>query len=206
MVESVSMNVFKKLWLRSAFLFEPVQDIFNGDFWKVFVRRFKKYTTGRIVDLGCGTGEFIRLTNPKKYLGIDINRPYIELDTKNYGKKNIAFELGDITKLSPKEKYDTAFLISVAHHLSDFQLGKVCANLKRMRVKNFIICDGYPIWPFKKILMWLDSYLGGGDYFRDEEMVARVASKHFKVIEKGNFRAKSSLYTYPYVVLRSATS
>jgi len=196
------MNIFKTIWLKSAFLFEPVQDVFNGNFWQVFVRRFKNYTRESVLDLGCGTGELAKLIKPKKYLGIDINRPYVELNRKNIGRKNFIFQQGDITKLTPKEKYESAFLISVAHHLSDKQLGKVLANLKRIGVKNVIVCDGYPVWPFKRILIWLDGYLGGGHYFRLEDRVEAVTGKYYKVVEKGNFKAKASLYTYPYVILK----
>ena len=196
------MNFLKTIWLKSAFLFEPVQDIFNGNFWDVFAKKFRKYTEGRVLDLGCGTAEFRKHISPKSYLGLDVNKPYIVLNKNNFLDKKTHFEVFDIAKYKPWGKFDSAFLVSVAHHLSDRQLESVCSNVKKLEIKYLVIADGYPIWPFKKVLIYLDSFLGGGDYFRNENQVAKIATKQMKLIDKGNFSARRSLYTYPYVVLR----
>lgn len=196
----LKMNFLSKIWLRSTFLFDPIQTIFNGHFWEVFKRRFGYLGSGWVVDLGCGTGELIRYIEPKGYLGVDINPNYIRMDKKRFGQADTEFLLGDITQFIPEKKYETVFVISAFHHLSDSQIEKMCRSLGKSKTKTLIVVDGYPVGFPKKILAWLDATLGGGKYFRDEGEIARIVARYFKVRKKGSFSARLSFYRYPYII------
>jgi len=184
-----------------AFLFDPVQRIFNGDFWPVFNNHFRAYLKGRIIDMACGTGEMRKYIKPKTYLGIDINPEYVKRARKNYPFPNTRYEVGNILNLKLSGQYDCAFLISAAHHLSDGNLLKLCESLKGVRVKYFVLVDGYPIGLFKGLLAWLDDKLGGGAYFRSLGEIKYQIEKEFKILKSGEFSARASLYRYPYVII-----
>ena len=197
------MELLSEIWLKMAFLFDPVQKIFNGDFWSEFKKHFRKYLSGNILDLACGTGEMRKYIKPKKYCGIDINSEYIKLCRKNYSFPNTKFELGDIMDLKIRENFDTCFFVSAAHHFSDKQLIKLSNSVKKLSIKYFIVVDGYPFGILAPLLIWLDDKLGGGPYFRTVNQLEKIFQNRLKVIKKGEFDAVNSLYRYPYLILRN---
>ena len=194
------MNIISKIWLNSAAFFDPVQYFFNGNFWSEFLKRFGSFSHGRIVDLACGTGELRKYTEPSDYLGLDQNSGYIALAQKRFPLKNTRFEVGDILKQGYTDNPDTIFLISAAHHLADDQISLLAKNLKQSRIKRFILVDGYPIGSFALPLAFLDAYLGGGKYFRNDQQLVALIKPHLKVTDSGEFSAQASFYRYPYLV------
>lgn len=196
------MNFLSKLWLSAASMFEPVQYLFNGNFWKVFVKKLGKFENKRVLDLACGTGEINKFINPSKYLGIDINNFYISYAKKRFKNKRISFQLGNITEINILEKFDAAFLISAAHHLSDDQLSILIETVKRNKLKSLIIIDALPKGFLAQILKWLDANLGGGKYFRALEEITKLCSnKRYKITDKGYFEARGSFYIYYYLII-----
>ena len=198
------MSIFSKLWLSLAPIFDPVQYFFNGNFWEVFNKKFSKYTKGNIVDLACGTGEMRKWIAPSKYLGVDLNPSYIDYANNRFVENNTSFIKEDITKVKLEKNTDTVFLVSAVHHLTDKQLEDVFKNLKRQKVKNLIVIDGYPQTVFAPILAWLDAVLAGGEYFRKEDEIARLVRRYYKIKNKGRFFARRSFYFYPFVVATSS--
>lgn len=78
------MKMISSIWTRLVRTFEPIQYFFNGNFWKVFVDKFGRFTGKNVLDIACGTGEILRYINPSGYLGIDINPYYIEFAQKRF--------------------------------------------------------------------------------------------------------------------------
>ena len=194
------MNFASRLWRKSVFLFDPAQHFFNGNFWEEFKQKFGYFTKGSIVDLGCGTGDLLNHINPDKYTGVDINASYINSNRSKWGGHTISFVFGDITKYKPQAGVDTAFLISVVHHLNDLQISNLCSSISKSQVKTFIVIDGYPIGIFSNTLAWLDKILGGGEHFRKEEEIRDLVGGFFKIVESGTFDANNSFYRYPYLI------
>lgn len=195
--------MISKLWLKMSFIFNPVQRLFNGNFWQVFRSKFQSFTTTAVIDLACGTGELRRYINPQKYLGVDINTSHVSFAEKrfqNYHETRFIAE--DIIAFSIPKDYDTAFLISAVHHLSDQQINQLCQKIKNSKTKNFIIIDGIPKGMFSPLLRWLDKVLAGGEYFRDKNRLVKIADKYFTIVEHGTFSVAFSLYNYPYVVAK----
>ncbi len=195
------MNNFSKLWLKLAVIFDPVQYFFNGNLWEVFNKKFGDFKDQKVIDLACGTGELRRHITPISYLGVDINSAYIKYAKQNIKFKNTTFKVGDITKYKIVNLKDTVFFISAMHHLSDEQIKILFKNLRGGRIKEFIIVDDIPVGIFASLLSWLDSFLGGGSYFRSEKEIVKLAQLYFKVKDHGIFAAKRSFYSYPYVLL-----
>lgn len=192
-------NNFSSLWLRSALLFDPVQYFFNGNFWEEFLVHFGKYTVGSVVDLACGTGELRKHISPKNYLGIDFNPDFISYANKIIRLPKTKFEVGDIIKNKIKDNPDTVFFISAAHHLSDEEIIKLSQIIKASKIKKFILIDGLPRI-FSTVLSYLDSELSGGKYFRGPEELVNLIKPYLTIIESGEFTARFSFYTYPYLV------
>ena len=97
----------------------------------------------RILDLCCGTGIFLRkwlsrLENVS-YVGVDINRPFLEFAIKNSkGMKNCRFVKGDAVEVRLNEEFDRVLATSAYHHIPDEKkvdfLRNVARHLKRSGV------------------------------------------------------------------------
>lgn len=194
------MRILSFIWLHAALIFNPTQVFFNGNFWEVFAQKFGRFPTKSILDLACGTGELRRFISPKKYLGIDINHSYINLARKNFNQPNTSFVAGDALKFKLSDNFDTAFLISAAHHLSDQQLKTLFLTIKRNNIRQFILVDDVPQGFLSGLLSWLDASLGGGNYFRELDELVSLVSKELTVEDQGTFSAQNSLYKYRYIV------
>lgn len=193
-------NIISSIWLKMPALFEPVQRAFNGKFWEVTRDMFGHYGQGNVLDLACGTGELRKYINPNIYYGLDLNHNFINFAKKRFSGRNNNFIAGDMTTSIPNVNFDTAFLISAAHHLSESQIETVLKILKDKKVKKIIIIDGVPFGIISKFLEWLDDVLGGGEFFKDEAEIAKITARYFKIEKRGTYKAPYSLYRYPYVV------
>ncbi len=197
------MKEFERLsawWLKSAPLFDPVQYIFNGNFWHEFLAKFGPYTDGNVVDLACGTGELRRHISPKSYLGVDINPDFIVHAKRTIHDHKTKFLIGDITKYKINTDPDTVFFISAAHHLADGQLNQLTRLLKDINVRIFVLVDGRPRGIFSPVLSFLDAKFGGGKYFRGPEEIVALVKPNLTIIKRGEFSAGFSFYSYPYLV------
>lgn len=193
-------NSLSKIWLSSVYLFDPVQRLFNGYFWKETKHRFRKYFSGRLLDLACGTGELVDHIKPKEYLGLDINERYVQYAKKYRKRPGVNFIVADIIKANFSPDFETAVLISASHHLSDRELRALFLSLQKKRLKTILIIDGLPRKPFTRFLEYLDAKLGGGSYFRSEDELAKILSPYFKIEKKGRYSVKGSFYVYPYLI------
>jgi trans-aconitate 2-methyltransferase len=77
---------------------------------------------GRVVDLGCGTGELTRAlherTGARATFGLDSSRAMLERSESNAGN-GLSFELGDITDWTPSEPFDVVFANASLHWVDD---------------------------------------------------------------------------------------
>ena len=72
----------------------------------------------RVLDAGCGTGEFAHLFNPAGYVGIDIHAGYVRLARRMNSSHH--FESADfITWEGRGERFDLVLINGVLHHLGD---------------------------------------------------------------------------------------
>ncbi len=189
-----------KLWLRSASLFDPVQYFFNGEFWEEFLKRFGQEAKGKIVDLACGTGVLRSRVSPKSYLGVDINPDFIAHAKRTARDHKTRFLVGDITRYKISNDPDTVFFISAAHHLADGQLSQLTKLLKNTNIRTFILVDGRPRGIFSPVLKFLDVKFGGGECFRSPEEIVALVKPNLTVIKSGEFTARFSFYSYPYLI------
>jgi trans-aconitate 2-methyltransferase len=77
---------------------------------------------GRVVDLGCGTGELTRSlqerTGASATLGIDSSSAMLERSA-SFAGNGLSFELGDIAEWEPAEPFDVVFSNAALHWVDD---------------------------------------------------------------------------------------
>jgi SAM-dependent methyltransferase len=72
-----------------------------------------------ILDIGCGIGQYASLTDGR-YLGVDLNRPYVEHARRRRGDERHAFRHVDAAELVAEgERFDLVLMVDFLHHLAD---------------------------------------------------------------------------------------
>ena len=77
--------------------------------------------TGRVLEIGCATGNIAQIFVESDYLGVDTDVRAIELAAVNYRHRpNMKFVAGDLFDLNLKEgEFDYVVISHTAHHIPD---------------------------------------------------------------------------------------
>jgi SAM-dependent methyltransferase len=92
---------------------------------RIVDRMFAVDDGARVLDLGCGYGDFTRYFAGRcSYVGIDHNPGYIDTARRLNSKFDAEFICADVTDpvVAERGPYDLVFLAGVLHHLSDDQV------------------------------------------------------------------------------------
>jgi SAM-dependent methyltransferase len=85
----------------------------------------------RVLDLGCGAGEYAELFDPAHYLGMDIDAGYIEFARSRHPKHS--FACADVTTWSGEAGgFDLVLVNGVLHHLADAEATSFLRNAHRL--------------------------------------------------------------------------
>ncbi|MCC6486681.1 MAG: class I SAM-dependent methyltransferase [Candidatus Hydrogenedentes bacterium] len=96
---------------------------------------------GRVLDIGCGTGDLAEWFDGCEYVGFDINPAYIETARRRHGKRG-RFFCGSVTDegLAVEAHFDVITAIGVIHHLSDEEAAQLfCMAARLMKVGGCLI-------------------------------------------------------------------
>lgn len=100
---------------------------------KAYLKKQIPKSTKKILDQGCGTGEYALLFR-ERYTGVDINPEYIKHASQKYPGK---FVTGSATKMPFKDgAFDICFAVGLHHHLSDSEAKKAFKESLRVTRKN----------------------------------------------------------------------
>tara|TARA_B100001057_G_scaffold283490_1_gene283854 strand:+ start:80 stop:715 length:636 start_codon:yes stop_codon:yes gene_type:complete len=144
----------------------------------------KKYY---VLDFGSGAGYFSSLFNPKKYLGVEINKNFVNFSRKN--KPNYKFRILKNNYLQNFEKkINLIFINNVLHHLTDKQISETFLFFKKKlnrKTKVFII---EPLFPktFPSLEFFL-KVLDIGNNIKTKKNYLKLFKRLFK-IENYNVR------------------
>jgi len=115
---------------------------FNIVFDKI-KQRIKLNKNTKILDLCCGTGVFPRLylKNLKNisYVGVDINKPFIEFARTKLNHKNFMFVVHNAVNFKSKDRFDIIIATSSYHHIQNKDKSKFLKNIKNKLNKNGVL-------------------------------------------------------------------
>lgn len=172
---------------------------FNGNHFKILKKKLKNIPQESILEIGCGTAPILNVFSPKKYLGIDIDKKFIETARKIHNKIGYKFRLGNATKInSIKNKFDIVILSHTTHHFSDNIMQKFLSELKKIDFKYLVIYDGKPIGILAPFLTKMDL----GAKFRETEEFYPFFKKNYIIIHAETFRSNRPFYKYPLLIIK----
>lgn len=191
-IDALAGNPKIFIWLRRI-----LENNFNEQ-KKVVNNFFSGREENKVIDIGCGTGEFSVFFEPKNYTGIDIDPAYIEYAKKNYQGK---FLIADATKLPfSGQSFDTAVILGVLHHLPDNKCVRIFDEIKR------VLKDGAGLLALEDVAGVEDNKItkilhnfDKGDFIRNAEQYRNLLGSNFKIVK--DFKIKSGLCPYQVFIL-----
>ena len=153
----------------------------------------------RILDLGCGTGDFSPCFYNFHYTGIDVEPEYIQYAKNTY---NLDFRLMDGRRLRfGEETFDCITIVGVLHHLCKKSCLEIFHELKRVIKPGgvIIIIEDFDIGSRWDILGNIIRKLDVGNYIRTEEQWYKLISSNFNILK--NYRIRSFIPSYAVFVL-----
>ena len=154
--------------------FDKQAKVYDNSIYSMYPRKCYKFVIdeinnikfGRLLDVGCGTGEILnRIANNKeKYFGLDLSPKMLEIAKNKNNSKNITYVVGDSEKLPFKNKYfDLITCVESFHHYPNSS--NVAKEFNRVLTKGgyLIICDMYRRQPLRFFYDFLMKFVNTGD-------------------------------------------
>ncbi len=175
---------------------------------RLTVKTLKKYgiTKGRGIDLGCGTGWYLKNISEYGYeiMGIDNSALLVEKARRNNRNSNTLVEIGDILNLKFDAKnFDFAYCINSLHHLKNSQeFNKALLEIHRV-LRNegvLIIHELNAFFLFRVYLNYIFPLTNKIDKFAGENWIAPA------LLFKQNLFEVKEIYYYtffPHIIPKS---
>jgi SAM-dependent methyltransferase len=105
----------------SARLWDAFQTVVGGNDQKQAVIKAQIPHAGRVLEIGCGTGNVAAVFADADYVGVDIDSGRIALAAEKFPQPNYRFYCMDVLDedLPEPQSFDTVLVSHTAHHLSD---------------------------------------------------------------------------------------
>ncbi len=148
----------------------------------------------KVLDIGCGTGEFYSCFYAHSYIGVDISPYYIEYAKKS---KKGDFRVMDATMLDfPDLSFDFVLIMAMLHHLSNEQFLKVIQEAKRVLKENgtIIFMEDAKIEELENWYIRLVQKFDKGDYIRKPDEYKKLISPYFSCVNEKCFRNGGCTY------------
>ncbi len=180
------------------FLRKVLENNFKGE-KKVLAENFVCAPGEKVLDIGCGTGEFSVFFNPDDYIGVDIEKKYIEYAQNNYKGKFLVVDANRLPFVDGA--FQKVVIVGVLHHLDDKTSGRVLDEAKRVLAPNgeFLLMEDVER-PSNSFLTRLIHRLDNGRFIRTKYGYEKVIGGRFK-IEK-TFDMQSGLSPYQVFILK----
>lgn len=159
---------------------------------KIIKEQFPISGDDRVLDFGCGTGDFSVCFPKDSYTGVDINVKNIDHASRRYDKK---FFVADGRALPFSNGYFTkVFIIGVLHHLDFNDCRRVLAEIERVLAPNgdlLIMEDTKTDFLPIKIIQHFDQ----GDFIRTTEEWRDMLAKKFRLKKEWVFKNGLCFYS-----------
>ena len=155
---------------------------------------FTLTSENRVLDIGCGTGEFAPLFKIAHYWGIDISRSYAAHARKKTGQEILVMDGNRLAFKS--ERFDYILIMAVLHHLKDEAVIQVLAEAKRVLKPEgrVLVMEDTKIEAFDSLLVrWVQKY-DKGAYIRNSQAYKAMISDFFTIKDEWPFRSGACAY------------
>lgn len=162
---------------------------------KIIRATFDLTNPRRVLDIGCGTGEFSGLFKNHDYTGIDISVRYIQFASRyrRCGK----FMVMDATTLAfGAEHFDCILIMAILHHLSDGDVALVLSEARRVLKPGgtLLILEDAKIDPLRNWFVRLTQRFDKGDFIREPARYRELISHFFTIGAEQTFRSGGCTY------------
>lgn len=191
------LTLLRNYFVKHPLWFNMLRKIIELNFQKqkrIIHEVFPKSPDARVLDIGCGTGEFSGFFPSEKYNGIDISPVYIE-HAKKRRKGN--FSVMDARNLEFAENsFDFILIMATLHHLSDTDAKKVIAEARRvLRPQGKILMlEDAKIQEFESFVVGFIQKFDFGEYIRTPEDYKKIFLPHFTLEREWQFRNGGCVY------------
>ncbi len=122
MWEIVDGFISKKMGIPKFYNF--VQEVIAGPLHKrveeMMASEMPDITGRKVLDVGCGLGNYSELFSNAQYTGFDLDPAYIDYANLTFKKPNASFLIGNaVAPPLSGEKFDLIFSVGLYHHISD---------------------------------------------------------------------------------------
>lgn len=189
--QNVTKSLFKIVF-DIPFLYQSLRNI------ATFVIRIKPIVqaldlkdTDKILDVGCGNGEYSKIVDSKGYyLGIDKDPNFIKRAKDKFKNKNVKFLLADILQINIfDESFDKAILIFVMHHIDDNECELLLRRLGNIVKDRLVIVEN--VYTKYHILNNILCKLDRGAFIRTLEKQKMFIGKYFSIDKINYYYTKS---------------
>lgn len=165
----------------------------------LFIKQYVNVKKGqRLLDFGCGPGYIVEYLNDIDYIGIDINKRYIDYARQKYGKQGRFICKGELDQSTIDDIYpcDIVIMCGLLHHLDDNIFIEILQGVKK------VLSDDGKVFSLDGCYIDKQSYIARkilendrGKHVRDETTYVSLVSKVFNSVES---RIHDNLYYFPY--------
>jgi SAM-dependent methyltransferase len=138
----------------------------------------------RVLDVGCGPGDMLRLIPETEYLGCDLDPAYIEAARGRFGDQG-EFRCVDVTMTEfDGRKFDAVIAHGLLHHLDDDGVDRLLESVSGVldRGGRLLTADPVHVDESSLIARWFVKLDRGGNV-RSPEQYAELGRRHFESVE-----------------------
>jgi 2-polyprenyl-3-methyl-5-hydroxy-6-metoxy-1,4-benzoquinol methylase len=172
-----------------------------------FVRDYLHPIAGmRILDIGCGPGQMLRLMPQTDYVGYDLNPGYVEAARRRFGDQ-AEFQCADVTKADMNGgSFDAVIANGLLHHLDDEGVDRLMeAAAAAIHPEGRVLTsDPTRLGGSSRLATWLIRHDRGRDIRRPEgyaELGRRRFAKVSVSVENQRMLPPLVPWRYPFAVM-----